>query len=505
MTLQERIASYYGQPGMTDRAVLDEIRKDPSFFKDCTAVQAADRCSVSRATFLRAIRKTGIESFSALKYLCSKETEQPEKPKADSMEQVLRSYESILNQLLLHSSFKKQAAALLEARKIYLYGTGNEQKSIVRYLKYRLLCAGLLAEDLFDEGETDFAMKEMGPDDLFIAVSLSGASSSLMSLIQKLNGPKIMSLTRLRDNPLAAHSDLRLYVSTASVFGGEYELVGAFYVLIDLLTAELQSLISGKQDSTHHREGLAASFQARMAGRLAQMSDTDQYIARALFRNQSHLIASSITVCAENLHVSPSALSRFASRLGYSGFGEMRAAALDSSDASGRKEAGISWFRGYQMMFSLLREADLSSFFERLSRNGRIFFISLYSRHASLASEMYRMFLSCQRVQYHYAGQEAIRHLPEFVDDMDTVFILAPEGSDERSLHLLQNCALSRTCSCVLTRFESFVSSVQPDLLVQAPGTSVFEDEEILGPFYVLAELIYIRYRIYLNEHLFKV
>ncbi|MBF0579791.1 SIS domain-containing protein [Erysipelotrichaceae bacterium RD49] len=94
------------------------------------------------------------------------------------------------------SSLQKQAEAILKSRRIFLYGAGNEQKSIARYLQSRLLSVGLLCQNLFDEGEVAFCLPQMDEQDLFILISLSVSSSSLMRLVNRLQKPKTMSFTR---------------------------------------------------------------------------------------------------------------------------------------------------------------------------------------------------------------------------------------------------------------------------------------------------------------------
>lgn len=501
MKLQTRIDNVYETLNVTDRRILNAISEDPGFFACASMVTAASRCSVSRATFLRAIRKAGIESFASLKYLCREESGKQSAEKWQNTSEIFREYESILQHLLLHSSFEKQAELVLMSQRIFLYGTGNEQKSIVRYLKTRLLQTGFLCVEIFDEGEAEFFRSSLQKDDLVIFVSLSGTSSSLLKLVRRMKRASTMSLTRLRDNPLSHACDEQLYVSTASVLEGQYELVGAFYTLVDLLCAALGKILkkyeedSGRKAENPKRNLADSRLREKIMQSITGFSDTDRSIAAALLKDEQKLMQLSISECARKLFVSPSALSRFAMKLGCSGFAELRALSQNGSSAHRNRDLCLDWYRGYQLLFSAFEQPDFHPLLDRVQLAGRFFFLSPHSRHITLASEMMRMFLPLDRTLYFYSGEEALRLLPEQIQPDDVIFILAPDGYEERSAEFLKQTDLSHAFRCVLTSFAPFLSEKQPDLLLQAPGTEHGQYGQSQGPFYVLAELLFLQCR----------
>ncbi len=102
MLLQEEIAQCYEDLNVTDRRILGFISQDPEKFAQFNAEQAADYCAVSRATFLRAIRKAGIDSFAALKYLCSRSIHRQDPANPSTIHEICRNMEAAFNQLILH-------------------------------------------------------------------------------------------------------------------------------------------------------------------------------------------------------------------------------------------------------------------------------------------------------------------------------------------------------------------------------------------------------------------
>ncbi|MEY8257056.1 SIS domain-containing protein [Erysipelotrichaceae bacterium 66-17] len=490
MNLEERIAQAYDNLNNTDRRILSLIVQDPAYFASCSAAEAAGYCSVSRATLLRAIRKADIPSFAALKYLCGTQ-HQEIRETGSTIRDIYKEYESVLYQLLLKPSFEKQAKLILESRKIYLYGTGNEQKAIAGYLKSRLLECGILAQELFDEGEIDFCLSSLKKEDLFIVISLSGTSPALIRLVHKLHVPGTMSLTRLKDNPLSLCCDHQLYVSTASVLEGEYELVGAFYTVIDLLIGKCRDL---QQIADPGEPGSGSSLRRQILKHYSRLSETDRYIAQAFLQKPENLIDLSISRCARQLHVSPSALTRFAMKLGCEGYAQFRALIHVEEKESSPVQNNIDWYRSYQVLFSLLQEISFAPLLERVNRASRLFFVSAYSRYISVVSEMMRMFLPLHKSAYFYAGEEAVAYLPDLLEDEDVVFVFAPQGNDNRIDDFLKSISFSNCFVCMISALLPFLSSEPLDLLVQVPGIGEKHDMQ-LGPFYVLAELLYVQCR----------
>lgn len=75
---------------------------------------------------------------------------------------------------LLRFDHRDICQAILTSETVHLYGSENEQKTIVRELKRALASLGKVAVLLFDEGEVLQAGRRFGSRDLFMAVSLSG-------------------------------------------------------------------------------------------------------------------------------------------------------------------------------------------------------------------------------------------------------------------------------------------------------------------------------------------
>lgn len=237
MQLESLVNQNYTQLNENDKIAIKQIILQQKTFSQYSCEEIAQECHISRATLLRLCRKIGLRSFSDLKYLL-KETEGTTDATEHDFHQVCSNYQFLL-QDLRKLSFSSIVKKIDQANTIYIYGTGNEQKSIAQEMKRMLLSVGKCVIDLFDAGEIAFMKQAFQKDDVFIIVSLSGETKEGIKIIREIREQlHSVSLTRLDNNTIATLCEDTLYVSTQTLNTLQetsYEVVGAFYVLLDLL------------------------------------------------------------------------------------------------------------------------------------------------------------------------------------------------------------------------------------------------------------------------------
>lgn len=236
MKLETLMNTHYDSLQKNDRDILVKIIQNQDDFKSYTCEQIAQECHVSRATLLRVCRKIGLHSFSELKYILN--TLETKKESHMDFNEVCNQYRAILQELK-KIPFTNICRMIDEANTIYIYGTGNEQKSIAQEMKRIFLSIGKCVIDLFDEGEIDFTIPHFDANDVCIVISLSGESATGIQIVKKIrNHIQTISMTRLENNTISSLCHENLYASTKKVEGvqtSSYELVGVFYALLDLL------------------------------------------------------------------------------------------------------------------------------------------------------------------------------------------------------------------------------------------------------------------------------
>ena len=110
--------------------------------------------------------------------------------------------------------------------------------------------------EVFDLGELRLAFSHAHQDDLLVVISLSGESPEALAIAQEgmLFGMRTLSLTRLDNNALARACDENLFVGTIVLQSDQslnYELIAAFYILLEMLSLSYGAYRDGRGDDVH--------------------------------------------------------------------------------------------------------------------------------------------------------------------------------------------------------------------------------------------------------------
>lgn len=247
MILEELVNEHYDSLSANDREMLTHIFREKQSVRRMNSTQLAAFLHVSRTTLVRLMRKLGIDTYTEFKLLL----ERPEEEAAAGlfhMEDIVNDYHRIIDELKKHD-YEGVCRAIHRADTIYLYGTGNEQKAIAEEFERIFLTLGKCCVDLYDLGEVAFARERFRDQDLFIAISLSGENCGAAEVVRAVQeiGVHTLSLTRWANNTLARMCQDSLYVGTKVVSpssGRSYEMVAAFYILLDTLSVRYLEYLS---------------------------------------------------------------------------------------------------------------------------------------------------------------------------------------------------------------------------------------------------------------------
>lgn len=234
MKLEERMNQCYDELNENEKNIMKQLMNHQEDYSQLSCEQMATQCHVSRATLLRFCRKLGLVSFSDLKLLLQ---EKKEETKGRTLN-LYDTYHALIDELKKFS-YRAICELLYKSETIYVYGTGNEQKTLATEFKRIFLTTGKCVVDLFDYGEVEFMKPSFGKRDVFIIISLSGETQAGIDILQSIASTNIttISITRLQNNTISHLCKHHMYVATQTIEhrANTYELVSAFYVLMDLL------------------------------------------------------------------------------------------------------------------------------------------------------------------------------------------------------------------------------------------------------------------------------
>lgn len=251
MNFENSIDKNYEYLTSTDKLAVQTIQQNKKLFQTMNSTQAAQFLGISRTTLLRLVKKLELGSYAGFQ-LVLKQEEQPGEHQKLDMNEVISEYHYMIEKLQKYD-YTQICNQIYQADMIYLYGTGNEQKTIIEEFKRIFLIMGKWCVDLFDYGEIEFAQKSFKETDLFVAVSLSGENKEVLRAVNLVQQTKMhtLSITRWKNNSLARMTENNLYVSTKTIHQNQkdsYEMIAAFYVMLDILSVRyLDTIRNHKQ------------------------------------------------------------------------------------------------------------------------------------------------------------------------------------------------------------------------------------------------------------------
>ncbi|MBS5523446.1 MAG: MurR/RpiR family transcriptional regulator [Clostridiales bacterium] len=248
MVFEELVDKKYDWLTANDREIIRKILGSRAAVLKMNSVELAAFLNISRTTLVRLQRKLDIATFAEFRLLLSENNDDKTTPAFD-MQDIVNSYHGMIDEQKKHD-YRKLCEMLARAGTIYVYGTGNEQKAIAEEFKRIFLIFGKCCVDIFDYGEAAFASKRFAAGDVLLAISMSGETKEAFKVVRCAAeaGIHTVSMTRWQNNSLARMCEESLYVGTRTVHQPKdqpYEMMAAFYMLLDILSVRYVEYIEG--------------------------------------------------------------------------------------------------------------------------------------------------------------------------------------------------------------------------------------------------------------------
>lgn len=240
MKIEERVIRHYARLNQTDLFIWNYIMKNK---KECSRLSIdvlANRCSVSRTTISRFVKKLGYKGYSEFKVVIGWEDD-------DSSQMDEEAFEIACESIIKYVENQKNKdygivnRYLYEAKRIFVYGSGDIQNAVAKQIKRMFLSC---QEIIYDFGGTTFdeaIFHLISSEDVIVIISLSGNSEETLHIARqlKLNGIKIISITEFKDNRLTQLADESIYISATQLqlltYHPQFKTTMLYFVLAELL------------------------------------------------------------------------------------------------------------------------------------------------------------------------------------------------------------------------------------------------------------------------------
>lgn len=222
-----------------EEEILSYLLENKAQLKNQTIREVANHFYTVPNTIVRMCKKLGFTGFQQFKEEAIKSFELEDAfGELTSLDEEVVKTKQILNEEVL----KEVVHAIHQAERILLFGVGLSRFP-AEELSERLKIVGKKSQTFVDPHILEYNAKLMTPNDLAIAISLSGGEDSIVysaTSRAKISGAKTVSITGFSSNPLANLTDYQLYgySSTYRINGIDAADRFSLHYLINLLFFE---------------------------------------------------------------------------------------------------------------------------------------------------------------------------------------------------------------------------------------------------------------------------
>jgi DNA-binding MurR/RpiR family transcriptional regulator len=222
-----KIRSTIPELSKSEALVAEYIAACPEEVINLSVSALADSCGVSEPTVVRACRNLGFSGYQALKIALIQSISAPvafageEVTAEDSMASAIQKVfgaaadaVALTKSSLDIAAMEKAADALLQAKRIFIFGVGGSA-AVAADVQHKFLRLGLDAHALSDVNLQTITAAFAGEKDVVFAISHSGSSKVVVdnTNLAKRNGATVISLSSMGKSPLTELADISLFTA----------------------------------------------------------------------------------------------------------------------------------------------------------------------------------------------------------------------------------------------------------------------------------------------------
>ena len=247
----------------------------------------------------------------------------------------------------------------------------------------------------------------------------------------------------------------------------------------------------------------------RINAHLRELSDTDKCIWRCIEANRAAASRASIHDLARTCAVSSASVVRFAQKLGFDGFGEMKAfMRMEGASRSLPKRDVITALGSfYDQTWRELMRRDYTGASRLIREAHRVFAYASGYVQTNVMQEMKRLFVYDNILIYEIAGREEFYSVYQTAGTDDLFIFISLSGESERVVEFAERLSLKGVPILSITEMRhNTLASLSTENLYATPAEIGLAENETrlqfksMLAYFLLLEIWYVHYRLYLQE-----
>ena len=246
----------------------------------------------------------------------------------------------------------------------------------------------------------------------------------------------------------------------------------------------------------------------RINAHLRELSDTDKCIWRCIEGNRTAASRASIHELARACAVSSASVVRFAQKLGFDGFGEMKAFMRMEGASRSLPERDVITSLGsfYDQTWRTLMRRDYTRASRLIHEAHRVFAYASGYVQTNVMQEMKRLFVYDNIFIYEIAGREEFYSVYQTAGKDDLFIFISLSGESERVVEFADQLSLKNVPILSITemRHNALAARSTENLYVMPAEIGLTENEQRLQfksmlAYFLLLEIWYVHYRLYVQ------
>ncbi len=230
------------------------------------------------------------------------------------------------------------------------------------------------------------------------------------------------------------------------------------------------------------------------------LNRTDHEIYRYVREHRKACQGMNIVDLADCCHVSRTTISRFAKKLGFQGFAEMKAILRQEGVQSQKPTADIRQVVNiYNEVIQGIYTRDCRDVFKLIDDADQLYIYSNGTAQSTIAREIKRIFLNAEILFFEIRGKTETQRLLESITPGDVVFVVSHTGESQETLDFARQLKLRRVSMVSLTAVEenelAHLSTINLHITNLRVEKSILNTGYVsVSPFFLLVEMLFLKY-----------
>ena len=236
------------------------------------------------------------------------------------------------------------------------------------------------------------------------------------------------------------------------------------------------------------------------------LNENDKLICKYIINNKDTCYKLSIDEFASKCNVSNTTLFRFAKKISLPGFSELKARLRLEAESENNEGSNFltTVTSSYHKIVEDIKNRDCTSIFEKMYKAKRIIVFGSGYAQARVASEFKRIFLPTEKIIFNMHGYDMVDAVGKLANEDDFVIIISLSGESKEVIKLGETLRLNGIKTLSITRMmnNSLASLCDENLYINSiPVPKEYSlDYEISTPYFILIELLFLKYQRYLSN-----